>query len=377
MKRRNFLLAATAGSLGAPVFAVRTQAGVTDSEILLGQTSVLTGPLSPGALALQAGARLAFDDANARGGVNRRSIKLVSLDDGFDPARAKANYQALIEEQQVFACVLGVGGLTTLAGLPLLKERNVPLIAPTAVVDSVRDKSEGVAYYTRASQQREADALAAHFGTLGYQRVALVHLATPGGQEVLAQVQAAAQKRGLNLVGAVPVTADGSNAADAGRALAALNAQAVVLFLSGPPAATLIKAALEKNASPSFYGMSILAGDVTMKLLGDRSRGLAISQVTPYPWDAANVDANQYRKACEKAQVTVGYHSYEGYLAGRITVEALKQAGRDLSRERLHAVLGKLKMRVGGMDVDFSNGRNTGSQFVEMVSVRQDGKYVR
>jgi branched-chain amino acid transport system substrate-binding protein len=34
-------------------------------------------------------------------------------------------------------------------------------------------------------------------------------------------------------------------------------------------------------------------------------------------------------------------------------------------------------MRVGGMDIDFSTGRSTGSQFVELVRVRQDGKYVR
>jgi branched-chain amino acid transport system substrate-binding protein len=378
MNRRNFVLAATAGSLGTPLFAAaRSEPGVTDTEILLGQSAVLTGPLSPGSLALQGGAKIAFEEANARGGVNRRRIRLLSLDDGFDPARAKANYQALVDDKQVFACVLGIGGITTLAGLPLLKERNVPLIAPVGVVDSARDKSEGVAYYTRASQQRECDSLVAHFGTLGLQRVALVYIATPGGQEVLGQVQAAVQKLSLNWVGAVPVAPDGSNAAEAGRALAALNAQAVVLFMSGPAAATLIKAVWEKGSSPSFYGMSILAGDVTARLLGEQSRGLAISQVTPYPWDAANADATQYRKACEKASVPVGYHSYEGYLAGRITVEALKQTGRDLTRDRLHATLRKLKMRVGGMDVDFTNGHYTGTNFVELVRVRQDGKYVR
>jgi len=58
-------------------------------------------------------------------------------------------------------------------------------------------------------------------------------------------------------------------------------------------------------------------------------------------------------------------------------VEALRAAGRDLTRERLHASMRKLKLRVGGMDFDFSSGRQTGTQFVEMVRVRADGKYVR
>jgi branched-chain amino acid transport system substrate-binding protein len=376
MKRREFVLAA-AGTLGAPAFAARTEPGVNASEIVLGQTAVLSGPLSPGAIAGQGGVRLALEEANAKGGVNGRKLRLVSLDDGFDPARAAANIQALLQEHQAFACVQTVGAASTLAAMPLLREQNVPLIAPIAVVDSAREKTEGVAYYTRASQARESDALVGHFGILGLKKVAMAHLATPGGQEVLGQVKAAAQKHGLQMVGSVAVAPDGSNAVEGGKSLADMNAQAVIMFLSGAPAAALMKAVWDKGVAPGFYGMSILAGDVTARLLGEQSRGLAVSQVTPYPWDAANADANVYRKLCEKPQVPVGYHSYEGYIAGRVAVEALRQAGRELSRERLHAVLRKLKMRVGGMDIDFSTGRSTGSQFVELVRVRQDGKYVR
>ena len=377
MNRRDFVLAAGASTLASPLLAARTDPGVTDTEIVLGQSAVLSGPLSPGALAMQGGAKIAFEEASAKGGLFGRKVRLLSLDDGFDPARAQANYQALVQEHKVFACVLGVGAVTTLAGLPVLREANMPLVAPTAVVDSAREKMQGVAYFTRASQQREADALVTHFGTLGLQKLAVAHIATPGGQEVLAQLQAAAGKHAMNFVGAVAVAPDGSNAAEAGKALAGFGAQAVILFMTGPAAAVLMKAAWANGSAPAFYGMSILAGDVTAKLLGDQSKGLAVSQVTPYPWDAANADANGYRKAAEKAGVPVGYHSYEGYLSGRVMVEALRAAGRDLTRERLHASLRKLKLRAGGIDFDFSNGRQTGTQFIEMVRVRADGKYVR
>ncbi|WP_186510906.1 ABC transporter substrate-binding protein [Caenimonas sedimenti] len=376
MNRRDFVLAAAAGTLATPLLAARTEPGVTDTEILLGQSAVLTGPLSPGALALQGGARIAFEDANAKG-IHGRRIKLLALDDAFDPARAQTNYRALVQEHKVFACVLGVGGLPTLAGLPVLREANVPLIAPAGVVDSVRDKTQGSAYYTRASQQREADALVSHFATLGMQKVAVAHIATPGGQEVLGQVQEAITRRGLQFAGSAGVAPDGSNTAEAGKALAAAGAQAVILFLSGPSAAAVMKGVWALGAAPSFYGMSILAGDVTARLLGEQSKGLAVSQVMPYPWDAANADANGYRKACEKAGVPVGYHSYEGYLAGGVVAEALRKAGRDLTRERLHASLRALKMRLGGVDYDFTNGRHTGTQFVELVRVRADGKFVR
>lgn len=376
MKRRDFVLAAAAGRMATPLLAARTEPGVAENEILLGQSAVLSGPLAPGALALQGGAKLAFEEANAKG-VNGRRIKLVALDDGFDPARAQANYRALLQEHKVFACVLGVGAIPTLAGLPVLQEANVPHIAPVGVVDSVRDKTQGTAYYTRASQQREADALVSHFGTLGLQRIAVAHLATPGGQEVMGQVQEAVKRRGLQLVASAAMAPEGGNAAEVSKTLAASGAQAVILFVSGAPAAAVMKGVWALGAAPTFYGMSILAGDVTVKLLGEQSKGLAISQVMPYPWDAANADANAYRKACDRHGVPVGYHSYEGFLAGGVIVEALRKAGRDLTRERLHAALRALKMRLGGVDFDFTGGRHTGTQFVELVRVRADGKFVR
>ena len=376
MDRRHFLGAAAAAAAAPYAFAKTGEPGVTDTEILLGQSAVLTGPLAPGALAMQGGAKVAFEEANAKGGVAGRKLRLMALDDGFDPARAAANYEALVKQHQVFACVLGVGASATLAGLPELKEANMPMIGATAVVDSAREKLNGIAYFTRASQQRECDALVLHLRTLGMRKVALAHIGTPGGQEVLSQVQAAVQKHELEFAGAAGVAPDGSNAADAGKAVAQLKAQATLMFLSGPAGAAFIKSALANGSAPAFYGMSILAGDVTAKLLGDQSSGLAISQVTPYPWDAASADANQYRKACEKAQVPVGYHSYEGYLSGRVLVEALKQTGRELTRARLHAAMRALKTRVAGVEFDF-NGQHTGSRFVELVRVRPDGKFVR
>ena len=378
MFRRSFMLAAGA-SLAAPyAFAARSpEPGVTATEILLGQSAVLSGPLSPGAIAMQGGAKVAFDEVNARGGVAGRKLRLVALDDAFNPAKAQANYEALIKEHQVLACVLGVGGVTTLTSLPLLREANMPLVGATAVVDSVREKAQGVGYFTRASQQRESDSLVQHLQILGIRRISVAHIATPGGQEVLGQLKEAVQKLGLQLMGSAAIAPDGSNAAEAGKAIGGQQAQATIMFLSGPAGAAFIQSALASGAAPAFYGMSILAGDVTAKLLGDQSKGLAISQVTPYPWDAANADANQYRKSCDKAQVPVGYHSYEGYIAGRVMVEALRQAGKDVSRARLHAVLKSLKTRVGGVDIDFSGGQHTGSKFVELVRVRPDGKFVR
>jgi hypothetical protein len=77
-KRRQLLLASLAGTASS-IFAA--ESGVADSEILLGQSAVLSGPLGPAMQGFSAGAKLAFDDANDKGGIAGRRVRLISLDD--------------------------------------------------------------------------------------------------------------------------------------------------------------------------------------------------------------------------------------------------------------------------------------------------------
>ncbi|MBS0344344.1 MAG: ABC transporter substrate-binding protein [Proteobacteria bacterium] len=377
--RRGFLAAAGAACMAGKVQAQQQGADgiVSRTEILLGQSAVLSGQLGDAAQAVQSGARLVIDDTNASGGVAGRALRLIALDDELNPDKALANYRSLVLEQKVLACVCGTGAAPTMAGTGVLRENGVPLIGASAVTDSVRDKTRGVAYYVRASSLRELEALVQHLSTLGMARIAFVHLATAGGEEIKAQMQQVLAAQKLQLHASAGLGPDGAGAQQAAQLLATSQPQAVVLFMSGAAAASVMKATWQLGAAPTFYGMSIVSGETAAQLLGTQFRGLAVAQVTPYPWDGADPDAIRFRRLAQAAKVPVNYHSYEGYLAGRVTVEALQRTGRDLTRERLHATLRNMKMRVAGMDIDFTNSRHTGSRFVELVQVRQDGRYVR
>ena len=131
-----------------------------------------SGALGPSVLLMQGGGRMVFDEVNAQGGIGGRKLKLISLDDTFDPATSQANYKTLVEKHNVLACYCGVGAAPTLAGLQVLRDSDTPLVGATAVVDSARQKTEGVGYYTRASQQKEASALVTHLSTLGIELIA-------------------------------------------------------------------------------------------------------------------------------------------------------------------------------------------------------------
>ena len=59
-------------------------------------------------------------------------------------------------------------------------------------------------------------------------------------------------------------------------------------------------------------------------------------------------------------------------------VEGLKRAGRNLTRERLIAVLESINTNnydLGGFDVNFSHNSHNGSKFVDMTVISKDGKF--
>jgi branched-chain amino acid transport system substrate-binding protein len=379
MQRRSFVAASTAVFAAglAQLSSAHAETGVSDSEILLGSSAVLSGPLGSQIKVVHNGAGLAFDAVNEQGGVGGRKIKLVSLDDELKPEKAVENYGKLLNDHRVFAFFGCVGSGTTAAAAKLLQQSGAPSVGGYGVGDTARERVAGSAYFVRASNAREAQALVEHLTTVGVNKMAIAHLDNPGGAEAVKLIEAAMATHKLAPTAVVSVKGDGSTSAAAGKTLADSQPQAVLMYLAGTVAGEVIKATYGAGSKPMFYGMSVVPGEVTAKVVNLQAGGLAISQVMPYPWGEVETVTRDYRRLAERAQVPVGYGSFEGYLNGLVMIEALKRAGRDLTRARLHAALRAFKLRLAGMDIDFTSGSSTGSKFIEMVRVTPEGRFVR
>ncbi|MBB3640084.1 ABC transporter substrate-binding protein [Variovorax atrisoli] len=381
MHRRHFIAAsasaAAVAGFGPLSSALAAENGVTDTEIVLGHTGILSGPLGVPIKVVMAGAGLAFDAVNAQGGLAGRKIRLVSLDDELKPEKAVANYEQLLGEHRAFAFFGCVGSGTTAAAAKLLSQSGAPLVGAYAVSDSAREKVGGSGYFVRATFAREAQALVQHLTTIGVTRIAVAYLDNPGGAEVAQLVGEALTALKLKPEAAVAVKGDGSANEAAGKALADSKAQAVIMYLGGAIGGEVMKAAWAAGGRQMFYGMSIVPGDVTARLVGDKTSGLAISQIVPYPWSEVDAGAKEYRQLAERAKVDIGYLSYEGYVNAMVMIEALRRTGRDLTRAKLHATLKAMKLRVSNMEIDFTGASNTGSRFIEMVRVTKEGRFLR
>ena len=113
------LISALAGAEPAPA------AGVTDTEIRVGNIMPYTGPLAAFATIGKAEAAY-FDMINERGGINGRNIKFISVDDSSNPATALEETRDLVEQQDVRFMFGSFGTPSNLAVRAYLNEKKVP-----------------------------------------------------------------------------------------------------------------------------------------------------------------------------------------------------------------------------------------------------------
>ena len=83
----------------SPVLA---EDGVTADQIRIGQVCALSGPAQGLGKAMRAGATAYFEFINSQGGVHGRKIKLITLDDGYEPKRTFVATKKLLNDEKVF-----------------------------------------------------------------------------------------------------------------------------------------------------------------------------------------------------------------------------------------------------------------------------------
>ena len=100
--------------------------GVTKTEIVIGTTTALTGPASPGYEYVAPAAKAYFDYVNRNGGINGRKVKYIPLDDKYSPAETKKLTSQLILRDKIFAMFGALGTPPHSAVVQDLNRRGIP-----------------------------------------------------------------------------------------------------------------------------------------------------------------------------------------------------------------------------------------------------------
>ncbi|WP_350348959.1 ABC transporter substrate-binding protein [Agromyces sp. G08B096] len=106
--------------------AAESTPGVTDETVTVGTHQPLTGPAAAGYSSISAATKAYFDYVNDQGGINGRTIEYVVKDDGYNPATTQTVVRELVQEDEVFAILNGLGTPTHTAVLDYLNQNEVP-----------------------------------------------------------------------------------------------------------------------------------------------------------------------------------------------------------------------------------------------------------
>lgn len=352
--------------------------GVTDKEIVIGQFAAISGPAAQLGLRMQLGMQTYFNALNAQGGVNGRTIKLLTRDDGYEPEKAAAAARALIREDKVFALAGSVGTPTGLAALPILTEEQVPLVGMFTGAQALREPFNRQVFHVRASYFDETERIVQHLTTLGVKKIAVFYQNDAYGKAGLDGMVRALAKRQLKPVATATVERNSVDVAKSLEAILKSEPEAVVQIGAYKSCAAFIKQARGKGYGGQFFNVSFVGSKALADELGDAGQGVVISQVVPFPYAPNSPMVREYQqRMVEAGQKEFDFSSLEGYLTARVLVEGLRRAGKNLTRDALISGLESMRdVNLGGFTINYSSKDHQGSSYTDLTIIGRNGKFM-
>jgi branched-chain amino acid transport system substrate-binding protein len=323
--------------LATPAAVFAQVPGVTESEILIGSCSALEGPSRFLGRQTVTGAKAYFNFTNDEGGVNGRKLKLVSVDDSYDPAKTQACFDHLMSEK-VFALGFFVGTPTAVKYVPLAEANKIPLIGLFTGAQTLYTPLRHWVINVRASYfdetREQVDGL---WKTLGYKKIGVIYPDDAFGTAVLDGVKAALKEHGAEPVAAAFYQRQTAQSSAAIETVRSASPEAVVLVGPANTVAPILKQCHAKGWNPLFLTVSFVGTDELITEAGSDAEGVVITQVVPpyYLTDFKTVQL--YRRALSKyfPGEQPNFVSLEGFVDALAMVEGLKHAGKELTREGL------------------------------------------
>ena len=361
------------GELSAQTASANSQ-GVRPDAVVFGQSCALSGPAKALGEGMRLGIRAAFEEANRAGGIHGRQLRLETRDDRYEPEAAIANTNHLIGEKRVFALIGAVGTPTSKAAEPIATEAGVPYVGAFTGAEFLRDaRRRPTVINVRASYYQETEEMVERLTRdLGVQRIGILYQDDSYGRAGLAGTLQALHRRGMTLVAEATYPRNTRAVKTAVLDLREGRPEAVIIVGAYEPVAEFIKWSRYLDFNPVFVNISFVGSSALARALGPSGEDVIVTQVVPFPHDRWIPVVGKYHEALRAvaASAEPGFVSLEGYLTGRVAVEALRRAGPNPTREGFIRALQKAgTMDLGGFLLLYGESDNQGSDRVYLTVI--------
>ena len=315
-----------------------TQRGVTDTEILVGTITDLSGVTAVQGVNNANAVRLAFDEVNEKGGINGRKIRYIVEDSQYQVPRAVQAINKLINNDGVFMTIEDGGTPMNNATFPMAIEKNVPKLLPLSAARSMFEPFNKLKFSQYSSYVDQMRAGVKYFvEQRGKKAICAMYQDTDFGKDVLAGAQMQAEAMGMKIVA---TTAHKPTDTDFTAAVAKLREANCDLITMGTIVrdSTLIIATVKKVGwKVDLLGQVASYDTAIAEAPGNVADGFyAMSpSLYAYPDDPRPTIKAFTQKYKARYGVDVNYLGEMGYTSAQIAIEALQRAGRELTVDSL------------------------------------------
>lgn len=366
MKRRLFLNQSGRLALVAATANPWLSTAHASSSIVVGQSAALTGPQAGFGTAMRDGIKAALQAANRAGGVGGRPVSLVSMDDQGDKAKTEANVAALVANRQI----VGVTGCTTRpcseAAALLAASEGIALVGAFSGTPLLYGEKAATTFTTRASYERELQAIVRHYRLLGAERFGFVHLEDARATNVPLLESILAREGGrLTVTAGVDRKGPGQNTA-AIKTLDANKPEVLIILANNAPLTGFLREYAPRTLVLPKMVISFVDREKLLADLGKDAPGVGFSVVVPEYTKEKYTVVRNFLPEARAMNIAVTPVSLEGYITGLALLEGLRQARNDSRTGLIEGMARVGALDLGYTSMRFSKSERTGSRFVDL-----------
>ena len=302
-----------------------------------------SGPAAAVAKEYGQGARLYFEHINAHGGVDHAKLVLAARDDRNDPDETRKQADAAVVDGPIaFIGAFGIDSVNSL--IPALARLQAPLLGPVLDSAGVSATNNPYVFHVRPTVQQEVEGAAAQLYKLGMRKIILCHRSDAGETGSNDAVDLRFHEIDKRVVAArCDVSARGT--ATALDSIVAGGAQAVIFAGQTEAAARFIKALRARGS----FAMVVVTSSVDPRALVGMlpansaiwlAMAVDIPNASSFLWrNEAIVQEFLAIRSASQADTPLSAAAVEGFITAKITVEAIRRAGKNpKSRDVLRAL---------------------------------------
>lgn len=351
--------------------------GVEKDKVYVGTSQPFSGPAAAWGIVAKA-METYFQYVNEKkGGVHGRKIVLLARDDGYQPARMRANIEELHSKVLLFAAPLGTANVS--ANKDLIAEKKVPTIAPLGNVRMwvgypwEKLKYFFVAYTDYLLEAKEITNFAIE--KLGSEKIAIFYQNDDYGEAGLKGVEEVAKDKLVAKVSheltEVDFSVHAQKIKDAG-------ADTVIIYSNPRQSAAFVKKLSELGIKPKILASFPLADPVMVNLAGEAWDGAYVGGVIKLPqlYPESKQLFDEIVKLNPELAKTPFLTLY-GIFVGALVEETLRRAGPEPTREKIIEVLENMENWESPVSfpITFGKKRRHGINVIGLWRVSKDGKY--